>query len=243
MTLLDGYPLDAPALRGPALLGQVWADLAFLHRPVDPADVAAMMPAGTRPDVDAEGRTWVGLVPFRMASAGFGRARPVPVLGTFLETNVRLYSVDDAGRHGVVFRTLETERLAVVPFARGVFGTPYRWARMRYDRTGDVHTWETVRRRPGRPVRSRVVLRVGDVVEPTDLETWLTARWGLHTRWGGRTWWVPNEHAAWPLHAAEVLELDDELVADAGVAPVGPPLRALVSPGVRTVFGLPRPVA
>ena len=92
-------------------------------------------------------------------------------------------------------------------------------------------------------MRSRVVLRVGDAVEPTDLETWLTARWGLHTRWGGRTWWVPIEHAAWPLHAAEVLELDDELVADAGAVPVGPPLRALVSPGVRTVFGLPRPVA
>jgi hypothetical protein len=30
-------------------------------------------------------------------------------LGTFLETNVRIYSVDDSGRRGVVFLSLEDE--------------------------------------------------------------------------------------------------------------------------------------
>ena len=38
---------------------------------------------------------------------------PLPYFGTFAETNVRLYSVDAAGRHGVLFRSLETTRLAV----------------------------------------------------------------------------------------------------------------------------------
>ena len=68
---------------------------------------------------------------------------------------------------------------------------------------------------------------------------WLTARWGAHTRKAGRTWWVPNEHPTWPLQQAEVVELTDDLVPASGVVPVGPPLRALFSPGVLARFGRP----
>ncbi len=59
------------------------------------------------------------------------------------------------------------------------------------------------------------------------------------TRKAGRTWWLPNEHTAWPLHAAEIVELDDELVAAAGVVVAGPRLRVVFSPGVHTRFGRP----
>jgi hypothetical protein len=72
------------------------------------------------------------------------------------------------------------------------------------------------------------------------LETWLTARWGAHTRKGGRTWWIPNAHEPFPFHSADVLVLDDELVAAGGVEPTGERLRALYSPGVRASFGRPR---
>ncbi len=54
--------------------------------------------------------------------------------------------------------------------------------------------------------------RVGEPVEPTDLEVFLTARWGLHSHAAGRTWWTPNQHPPWPLHTAEVLHLDEDLV-------------------------------
>jgi uncharacterized protein YqjF (DUF2071 family) len=50
---------------------------------------------------------------------------------------------------------------------------------------------------------------------------------------------VPNEHVPFPLCSAEVLELDDELVAAAGVEPTGERLRALYSPGGRARFGRP----
>ena len=56
--------------------------------------------------------TYVALVPFAMTSTKVGTALPLPYFGSFLETNVRLYSIDDAGRHGVLFRSLETARLA-----------------------------------------------------------------------------------------------------------------------------------
>ncbi|WP_375501258.1 YqjF family protein [uncultured Jatrophihabitans sp.] len=224
-------------------MDQWWNDLAFIHWPVEPASVVRFFPPGTRPDVWSDGQTYVALVPFAMRRAGFGRGLPVPYFGSFLETNIRLYSVDDAGRHGVLFRSLEAARFAIVPFARIGFGMPYTWARMSLDATsrrdGDVVTYDSVRRWPRRGLRSRLSLRLGEVVEPTPLETWLTSRWGAHSRVAGRTVWVPNEHAPWPLREASLLELDDDLLAASGVRAAGVPLRALWSPGVRARFGRP----
>jgi len=78
-------------------------------------------------------------------------------------------------------------------------------------------------------------------VEATDPHSLhLTARFGLHTRFRGRTLYVPNTHTAWPLYQAKVTHLEDQLVAAAGINVTGPPESALFSPGVRTQFGRPR---
>ena len=187
----------------------------------------------------ADGMTYVGLVPFAMSDLALGISAPIPYFGHFLETNVRLYSTDDAGRHGVLFRSLETARLVVVPISRIGLGVPYTWAKMQLTRDGRTITYDSVRRLPHRGLRSRVAIEVGAPVQPTPLEIWLTARWGAHTRKAGRTWWVPNAHDPFPLHSADLVELDDELVAAAGVRPAGERLRALYSPGVRARFGRP----
>nr|WP_231988567.1 DUF2071 domain-containing protein [Mycobacterium sp. 1274761.0] len=238
MDPLAGFPITAPAVPRPATFDQQWADLTFVHWPVRSDAVAGLFPAGTRPDV-VDGLTYAGLVAFTMCRTSIGSAVPLPYFGTFHETNVRLYSVDDAGRHGVIFRSLETARLAVVPVVRAALGVPYTWARMRLTRSGDRVSYDSRRRWPQRGLRSRLEVRIGDPVEPTPLETWLTARWGAHTRRAGRTWWVPNEHGQWPLRSAEVLELDDDLMAAAGVPVAGAVLRALYSPGVHARFGRP----
>ena len=77
--------------------------------------------------------------------------------------------------------------------------------------------------------------------ESTELDHFLSARWGLHVHWWGRTLYVPNHHEAWPVHDAEVLELDDDLVTSAGLPGLTsrPPDHVAFSPGVRTVFGFP----
>lgn len=181
----------------------------------------------------------MALVPFLMTATKVGTALSLPYFGRFAETNVRLYSIDDAGRHGVLFRSLETARLAVVPVTRIGLGVPYSWARMRVIRDGDCLSYDSVRRWPHRGLCSRLTIAVGDPVAPTPLEVWLTARWGAHTRRAGRTWWVPIEHGPWPLRAARVLELRDELVDAGGVPRAGDRLRGLYSPGVRTRFGRP----
>jgi hypothetical protein len=181
-----------------------------------------------------------------MVRAGLGLGPPVPWLGTFAETNVRLYSVDASGRRGVVFRSLETSRLAVVFGSRAGFGVPYMWANMAIERDGDTVVYTTTRRFPApRGAGGRVVVRPGALLASRDpLADFLTARWGLHSRWAGRLTYVPNRHDVWPLHAAELLELDDSLVASAGLPGITarPPDSVLWSPGVHTVFGLPKVV-
>jgi len=235
---MSDFPVHAPPLSGPVTFDQLWADLTFVHWPVDPDAVRRYFPTGTRPDV-IDGVTYVGLVPFVMRDLRLGTALRLPYFGTFAETNVRLYSVDDSGHHGVLFRSLEAERLAAVAVSRAALGIPYTWAKMRVVRDGDRIRYESVRRWPQRGLRSEVAVRIGDPVEPTALEVWLTARWGAHTRKAGRTWWLPNEHAAWPLRSAEIIDVASDLVAATGVDVAGPALRPLYSPGVHARFGTP----
>ena len=202
--------------------------------------MAPLLPRGVRPDLYG-GAAWVGLIPFRMVDAGVGSGRPVPWLGTFLETNVRLYSTDDRGRRGVVFCSLDADRLAVVAGASAGFGVPYKWARMTAAQVTGGWRYE-MRRRTGARPRSVIDVEVGEPVEPGPLELFLTARFGLHTSVLGRTLWVPNTHGPWPLHDATVRELHDELVTAAGLPGVATtaPASVLHSPGVRTWFGLPQ---
>lgn len=225
-------------------MDQVWGDLLFLHWRVDPARVERWMPPGARPDVH-DGTTWVGLIGFEMRRAGFGSGHPVPYLGDFAEINVRLYSTDDQGRRGVVFRSLETERLALVAATNPV-GVNYRWARIRMERsaegTGRIGYASTRRTPPARGAATDFAARTTDEVVTDPLAVFLTARFGMHHRIGSRPLWVPNTHVPWPLRRAELLHCRDGLVAAAGLPGIAdaPPESVLWSPGVRTQFGRPQ---
>jgi uncharacterized protein YqjF (DUF2071 family) len=226
------------------MLDQQWRDLTFLHWRVAPERVAPWLPPGTRPDLH-RGATYVGLIPFQLSQARFGSGPALPYVGTFGEINVRFYSVDADGRRGVVFGSLEAARLAFVLGARWALGLNYTWARTRIERRGDLIT-STSRRLWPRPrgAQTRVVARVGVPVVDDPLADFLTARWGLHTQRYGRTLFLPNLHPPWPLHSAELLHLEDELLAAAGLPGVAsqPPDSVLYSPGVRTRFGPPQVV-
>ncbi|MCD0446964.1 DUF2071 domain-containing protein [Glycomyces sp. A-F 0318] len=235
---------DAPAPITRPLLTQSWLDLAFLHWQVAPEDVAPLLPAGTVPDT-FDGAAYVGLVPFRMHRVGWPPLPGIPYLGSFPETNVRLYTVDEAGRRGVAFRSLDAARLIPVLTARAGFRLPYTWSRMAVRADGDERTYTSSRRWPGpRGARSRIALRVGGrLAEPTALEHFLTARWGLHNEVAGRLRYLPNAHPRWPLHRAELIECDEDLTAAAGLPVEGDPVSVLYSPGVKVRFGRPLPAA
>lgn len=228
-------------------MDQLWEDAVFLHWRIPVPAAAALMPPGVRPDV-VDGSAWVGLVGFRMHRIRLGAAVPLPWLGSFPEINVRLYSREADGTRAVVFLSLDAPRLAVVLGARAA-GLPYVWSRCRAaaragpDPDGpDPGVGYDVRRRGGRTTSAFAVRPDRTVRADDELSVELTARFGLHGRFAGRTVHVPVLHEPWPLHPATATRVADGLVAAAGIDVAGPPASALYSPGVRTRIGRPRTV-
>jgi uncharacterized protein YqjF (DUF2071 family) len=234
-----------------------WDELAFLHWRYEPAEVKRLLPDGLEVET-FDGSAWVSLVPFFMR-VGLPGVPSVPWFSRFCETNVRTYVRSADGRTGVWFFSLDAARLGAVVVARVGYQLPYFWADMSLDHTGpgagggwgtglpgDELHYCCRRRWPGpRGTSSEARIRVGEPFAPDDLgqlDHYLTARWALFSEpsWGlrhAKAW-----HQPWPLHRAEVLELDDELVAASGLSqPDGPPL-AHWSPSVRVRIGWPTPV-
>jgi uncharacterized protein YqjF (DUF2071 family) len=224
-------------VRRPVLV-QWWREVTFLHWPVDPDLVRPHLPHGVEPDT-LDGASYVGLVAFRMCGTRLCPGPRLPYLGSFAETNVRVYSVDGEGRRGVVFLSLDAARLLPGLAGRVGLGLDYRWASMRLRHHGQRLSY-TCRRR-GSAVASRLTLSPGPpLAEPSALAHFVTARWGLHTRWLGHTLYVRNEHPPWPLHGGVLHELDDDLVPASGLPrPGGVPVSVLFSPGVPVRFGAP----
>lgn len=249
--------LSAPPLPGRRIITQRWSDLTFLHWKVAPEIVATMLPPGTRPDV-VDGATWVGLIAFRLSDSSFFGGPPVPWFGTFPEINVRLYSVDEQGRRGVVFASLEATRLASVLTARLAFGLPYRWSSMsmgrRVEPDAELHAYRSRRhladallgrkRNPGpsRGATTHLIARaLPDRMDDDPIAQFLTARWAFHETHLGASWYGRNTHGRWPVQRAELLHLDDTLLAAAGFPGLAdtPPDSVLFSPGVQTSFSAP----
>ena len=220
---------------------QRWSDVSFLHWRIPASEAAPFMPAGTVPDV-VNGTSWIGLIGFQMSETAFLGGPRVPWLGDFPEVNVRLYSVDERGRRGVVFRSLEASRLLPVLFARAAFGLRYEWASMRLAQQGDLVHYSTARRWGARS-KSQIVTRPLDQpVSPEDhVATALTARWAFHQRHLGQTLYCRNHHEPWPLARGELVHLDDGLLAASGFPSIAhrPPDSVLFSTGVHTRFALP----
>ncbi|MFF0558403.1 YqjF family protein [Streptomyces sp. NPDC004266] len=240
----DAAPRPASAA-GPqpssgSIFRQRWTDLVFVHWEVSPDAVAGLFPPGTRPDV-LDGKTYVGLVFFGMRDLRLSRGPVLPFAGRFEEINVRLYSVDAAGRRGVVFLSLDCNRLLPVIAANGVFGLPYRWASARCGRFEERILYAVRRKGRQRP-RSRLWAAVeGEERSPDARENFLTARWGLHARAWGRTFYWPLYHEPWRFKDAALLLLEDELVQAATGLTVAAssPASLLYSQGLSVRFGRP----
>jgi len=223
-----------------AWLRNRWDDLTFVHWAYPADEVQALLPNGLRVDT-FDGEAWVSLVPFRMRRAGPTFLPPLPWVSTFAETNVRTYVVDSAGNRAVWFLSLDATRLPVVAFARWIIGFPYVWATMTIERVGRRRSYTTAKRRwPSRPAAAtRLVVDVGDRIEPNDLDVFLTSRWGTVAMSGGRLRHHPVDHPRWVLHDADIVELADTAVTASGLtAPADDPVVRWAEP-VDARFGRP----
>lgn len=207
-----------------------WDDLAFVHWSYDPEVVQALLPDGLLVDT-FDDRAYVSLVPFEMRQATPRFLPSIPWVSNFLETNVRTYVVDSDGNRAVWFFSLESDRLVIVTFARLLLGFPYIWSKLRVEITGRRRRYVTVRRRwPKQPSStSDVTIDIGDeITEPSELDVFLTARWGTVAQWPtrrGRLRHHPVDHATWKLNDATIVHLSDHSFVAAGLpAPIGEPL-------------------
>jgi uncharacterized protein YqjF (DUF2071 family) len=242
----DPLSSQAPPLGGRAILKQRWSDISFVHWRVDPSLIEPHMPRGCTPDV-IDGSAWVGLIAFQMSRSSFFGGPRIPWLGDFPEVNVRLYSVDEWGRRGVVFLSLEASHLIPVLVARAAFGLKYQWASMKLGQRDGQIAYRT--RRHGQPkASSHLIVRpthdgtanAALAVDP--LATFLTARWGFHETHLGHTIYSRNQHEPWPLQRAELVHLDDGLLATAGFSGLAEtaPDSVLYAAEVTTVFAAPQ---
>ncbi|MEQ1735970.1 MAG: DUF2071 domain-containing protein, partial [Rhodoglobus sp.] len=144
----------APELSGRIVASQRWSKVTFVHWRIEAEAVADLLPAGVRPD-EHDGSSWVGLIAFDLDRATILGSPAVPYFGSFTEVNVRLYGVDERGRRGVVFLSLEASRLAAVGAARVAFSIPYFWSATSLDERDDG-TIEYIARRHRGPGATRM---------------------------------------------------------------------------------------
>jgi len=191
-----------------------------------------------------EDRAWVSLVPFLMR-VGFPLVGVVPWLNVFPETNVRTYVTAADGTEGIWFFSLDAARLAAVVAARASYRLPYMWSAMAVEVAADSShaTYSCRRRWPGpRGATSAVEVDIGDAFDPAELterDHFLSARWRLYSRMFGGAWSARAHHLAWPLHRAELVRYDDQLVSASGLPePAGDPI-VQYSPGIDVRVGVP----
>lgn len=243
---MSGRQPDAP-VRVPVSL-QRWEDLTFLHWAYDPAQVQRLVPPPLRVQ-HWQGRTWVGVSPFRMRDVRAPGLPPPPGWGAFAEVNIRSYVRGPDGRDGIWFLGLVAAPATFV-LALRTLGVPYRRATCRVDTAPTRLSY-----RFGTPSRGisadtewfaadvEVGPLVADAARDPLLDS-LTGRWSAYHRRAAVLWRTPVEHPPWPLRHARVCGRD--LTAPlrwAGLPePEGPPTTHAAA-GVDVRLGLPRPAS
>jgi uncharacterized protein YqjF (DUF2071 family) len=242
-------PMSAvrPAPLGRWWLRNRWDNLTFVHWAYDPGIVQALLPDGLTVDT-LDGRAYVSLVPFEMRNATPRLLPALPWLSSFAETNVRTYVVDSAGNRAVWFLSLEADRLPIVAFARLTLGFPYVWANLTIEQKDGWRRYETRSRRwPTAPASTTAVaIEIGDEIsEPSEIDVFLTARWGAVAQWPrrrGRLRHHPVDHPEWKVREATLCEYHDESFQAAGLpAPTGLPIVRWVET-IDARFGPPKRV-
>lgn len=221
-----------------------WEELTFVHWRYAADEVQSLLPEGLTVDTH-NGWAYVSLVPFRMTGATPRFVPAVPWISAFNETNLRTYVVDSAGNRAIWFFSLEADRLAIVAFARMLLGFPYVWGTLDIERRPAWRRYVTSRRRWPRHPQSSTVVAVGigaEITEHSELDVFLTARWGTVAQWPGgrgRLRHHPVDHQPWTLHEATLTEYVDTSLEAAGLAaPIGDPIVRYAQP-VDAVFGWP----
>ena len=234
-----------------ATLRTSWDSMTFVHWPVAPEQVQPLLPSGLT--VDAyDGAAWVSLTPSVMTNM---RPLGVPKLSVDLvprggrrrladltstpETNLRTYVRGPDGRDGLWFLSLDVGTAALAIALRAAIGAPYHHAHLTMQQHGTTVVYTGTR--VGARQSYRLQLQPGPPLNPSDLEVWLTGRWRAYTSHFGQLVETPVEHEPWPLRAAAVQSIQQNLTDTAELPGLSDAPLVHFSDGVHAVrIGLPR---
>lgn len=207
------------------VLAQSWSRLLFAHWRLDPAQIAALIPAGLELDT-FDGAAWIGVVPFYMSNVHPRWTFNVPGLSAFPELNVRTYVTRD-GKPGVWFFSLDAANRVAVKAARYFARLPYYHADMELHTQTDWIVYRSQRfhasaafeacYRPTSPIF---------YAQPGTLDHWLTERYCLYTADArGRLYRCEVHHPQWSLQRAEAKISTNTIAQASGITlPDDPPL-------------------
>lgn len=218
-------------VRIPVLLSQ-WLTVTFVHWPVEPALVQAILPPGLVVD-RYDDRAWLTLAPFRMADVGPPGPAALRRLA-FAETNFRTYVRAPNGRDGIYFLQIEAVSALMTIGARLATGIRYELGDLSVVEHGGKVSYGGALRdgscsyrvdvRPGQPLAA-----------PSPMDVWLTGRWRAYSRHLGRLLETPVEHEPWPLSAATLDGMHETLTARIGLPGASEDRVVHFSEGVRHV--------
>jgi len=212
---------------GPWIMAQEWHDLLFAHWPVETELLRKLVPRELEIDRFKE-RSWIGVVPFRMAGVRLHGTPAIPGLSEFPELNVRTYVVK-GGKPGVWFFSLDATNRIAVAVARAWFHLPYFRSRMRCQNT-EAGIEYAAQRRDRLGAGESLVGSYEPVGSPFHaargtLEYFLAERYCLYAQRGdGTTLRSEIHHAPWELQTAQAKIETNTMTRSLGVPLRGEPL-------------------
>jgi uncharacterized protein len=216
---LDHRPWPLPDR--PALMGQSWIDLLFVHWSVPVSALREFVPPSLKIDTH-EGKAWIGVTPFRIAGLRPRLGPALPVISTFEEINVRTY-VTFEGKPGIWFLSLDAQSLPGVLAARAGYHLPYHYAVLRHSchpggeaGTQPEHRYSATRvSGSGRFRASFTPREISSEPFPGTFAHWASERYCLYSEdRDGVLYRADIHHAPWRVASAYGEVFEDSLVPE-----------------------------
>jgi uncharacterized protein YqjF (DUF2071 family) len=194
---------------GPWAQAETREDLVLAHWAVAPEELARFVP----PELELElfaGKTWLGVVAFRVCNLRVRGLPPLPGLSSSLELEIRTY-VTDGKRPGLWLLSLDATNRVLVEAAKRIHRLPAYAARIELDVAADTRRLDT--QRDGRRFGARFECEGTPVAfEPGTFDHFVCERYCVYTSDGGRLYRAERQHSPWRLREARVSVERSELI-------------------------------
>lgn len=176
---------------------QEWNNALFLHWKVPFNELRTLVPDELKLD-NHKGEYYVSLVAFTMQKIHPRYLPPIQAISDFYEINVRTY-VNNNGKPGVYFLSIEAEKKLSVIIAKLLSGLPYEKAFIK--RFGSAYASENHKRKFYFSAKFRTS-KIND--RKSDLDKWLTERYRLYLKEDTGFYYYDIHHLEWEIRVAEI---------------------------------------